>query len=488
MVAGSVDPLNGVWVRARAVRPGAEHDPAVCKVAQRVQTRAALAEDLFQIGVRLLRPVDERALHREQDVVLPADLHALGGRQAGVDDGVAVVGARVIVQRGFQRARRLVECRVADGVHLDLQPGAVRLLAERRNLLVAIVQHALVVAHFIRCAQRGVPGAEAAVQRRFEAAADARQAAFDSLVHVHRLEIHAHLHAVVQPAGKPALQIHVQIAGKAHAADAVDHADALGRHVVRRVLHIPHKLHGRHGIRDVIRDREKRLLIHLAGVFMIPAQPGDFLLHLVQQRGVDDARMAVVFDQKQRLVRADPVQLPAGDELALRHGVRRRAEGDHQLFLRARDVFPQHLQNLRVALRLHHVQPGVEGRKAGKMNVAVRKGGNERLLAQLDQFGRGIFARLQVADIDDPSPILHQILCDGVLRVAGQNCAVIQFHKRPFSVWVPSVTSTRYFSSRHSGWYDSLDLRTPGSPTSSSRLIYCTLSVTKRLANSFTSA
>ena len=159
-----------------------------------------------------------------------------------MDDAVAVVVAGEVVKRGGQRAARLVEGRVADGVHLDLQARAVRGAAEVDDLLVRVVEHAGVVRALVGGEQRSVRGAKAAVERAREAPSDARQAATRGHAHVHGLGKHADLEPTLGASREPGLERYVEVAGKPDAGDVVNHADATAREVVHGVLDVAHEL------------------------------------------------------------------------------------------------------------------------------------------------------------------------------------------------------------------------------------------------------
>jgi len=368
-------------------------------------------------------------------VVLFADIDALRRGKAGVDDAVAVVVARAVVERGLERARRLVEGAVADGVHLDLEAEAVRRLAERRHLLVGVVQHAGIrrVARVGRV-HGGVLRAEAAVERAGKAAADARKSARGRDPCVHRLRKHADLHPALRAPGKPRLHGDVGVEGETHAADAVDHADAARRLVVRRALHIPQQLADGDGVCDVVRHGEKRLLIHLARVGVVAAQRLDLLRQLLQKRRVHHAGVPVVLDEEQRLAVGDAVQLLAADKAALRDRVRRRPEGDERLAGGAARKLVHHLQDLVVRRGVHDVQPRVEERKGREVLVRVGKRGDQRPLAEADALLPCVRRRKLSADVGDPAAVLDQIAADLVGPVDGQNAALVDLHvPLPFS-------------------------------------------------------
>ena len=116
-------------------------------------------------------------------------------------------------------------------------------------------------------AQQGcVHGAEAAVQGRGEAAADAGETPPLHFFHIHGLEKHPVLHAVFQAAAHPALHIHIQVHGKAYAADRVNHADALGGHKIDGFLHVFYQLHRGYGVSNRIGYGKERLLVHFARI------------------------------------------------------------------------------------------------------------------------------------------------------------------------------------------------------------------------------
>ena len=178
MVAGLVNPADGVGVGAGRVGACGNGYAPVPEVADGVQPGAAFTEDFFKIFVRFLRPVYKRRLHRQQNMILFAYIKPLFRGQTGVNYGVTVIFPGEIVQGGLERRRRLTECVVAYGVHFDLQSGAVGALAELRHLLVRVVENAPVIALIlVRLEQSRVHGAEAAVQCGGKAAPYAGQVA-----------------------------------------------------------------------------------------------------------------------------------------------------------------------------------------------------------------------------------------------------------------------------------------------------------------------
>ena len=70
----------------------------------------------------------------------------------------------------------------------------------------------------------------------------------------------------------------------------------------------------------------------------------------------------------------------------------------------------------------------MEGGEAGKMDVAVTKGWNQRPTAQLHPGTAGEFRRQFIAHIDDPAAIFHQIFANTILYVTGQDGAFVYFH------------------------------------------------------------
>ena len=201
-----------------------------------------------------------------------------------MDDPVAVILAREVVERGLQRTRRLIERAVADRVHFDLQSGAVRGLAEIDHFFIAVIQHAVAAERVdVRFVHGRVVRAEAAVQRALEAAADARKFAALRDAHVHRLREHAQLESVAQSLCKQFFKRDIEIHRKPDAADRMHHADAARREKVHGILHVFHQIDERERAGNIVGKTEKRLLIHLARVGVIAAQILDLRVHFFKQ-------------------------------------------------------------------------------------------------------------------------------------------------------------------------------------------------------------
>ena len=222
---------------------------------------------------------------------------------------MAVIFSGVIVQRSLHRCCGLTEGFVTDGMNLDLKAEAVGFFAKFDDPFIRVIEHAPAVCPLIGFQHRRIHGAEAAVHPG--------QLPFHRLIDIQGLHVYPHLNPVVQARGKPPLQIHVQIQGETHAADGMDHADALSGHIIRRPLHTLNQLYHGDRIGHVVGDGKKSLLVHLASLLMIAPQIGNFLLYPLQQFGVDDAGMSIVFDQEHRPVGTGNVQLGARDQLSI---------------------------------------------------------------------------------------------------------------------------------------------------------------------------
>ena len=90
-------------------------------------------------------------------------------------------------------------------------------------------------------------------------------------------------------------------------------------------------------------------------------------------------------------------------------------EGDDQLVRAGRDKSADHVQDRCIAFGIGHIQPGMEGGEAGKMDVAVTKGRNQRTTAQLHPGTAGEFRRQFIANIDNPPAVLDQIPANTIL-------------------------------------------------------------------------
>ena len=428
VVAGFVDPGDGIGIRTGAVGAEGLDDAMVCVGLKGIQLCCTVTQDGLQIIVRLVGSVDKGTPDRNGDAVFGADSDTSLREQTGVDDGVPVIGPGEVIKGGFQCPCGLIEGGITDGVDLDLHSLPVGFLAEIGHLFVGVIQHTGVVGTLIRFQHGGIGGAEAPVQSGIEAAADPGESAPLGFQHIHGLEVYTHLQAIAQTLGEPILHVHIQIHGVAHAADGMDHTDAFGCQMVGGELHIAEQLHRRNGAADIVRKGKERLLIHLSGVLVIAPEVFRLLLQDIQELRVHNAGVAVVLDHEQGLVRADLIQLLTGDELLLRNRVGRRTEGNDHLVLTRGNKRPDHVQNLGIASGIRDIQPSMESGKAGEMDVTVAKGRNQRTIPQLHTGTTGELGRQLIAHIDDPAAIFHQILVNMILRIAGQDGAFVDFH------------------------------------------------------------
>ena len=168
----------------------------------------------------------------------------------------------------------------------------------------------------------------------------------------------------------------------------MDFPDSAGRLKIRRLLHLGEQVDDGKAAGDIVRDLEEGLLVHLSRVRMIAAEAPDLGVKLLQELGIDDAGMAVVLDDHRFLVRASGVQFLTADQAAFPDGIRGCAEGNQGLCLAAAlVVIGQHGGDLLIGLRIHHVQPGMEDGKRGKMLVAVDEGRDQGLVPQVRDRG-----------------------------------------------------------------------------------------------------
>ena len=362
-------------------------------------------------------------------MIVPANLNALRGGQAVVDDAVAVVVSGIVVQRRFQRPAGLIERFVADGVQLDLQSRPVGFFAEIDDLLIVVVQHAL-AAGFVGVGgmQRCVVGTEAAVQRAGEAAADAGKIPAGGRFHVHALGEYPDLEPVFQPLGKELFQCDVQIPREAHAADGVDAADSPACLKIHRRLHIVNQLGDGQRIGQRVGEGKKRLLIHFPCVRVVAAKVLYLAFHGVQESGIDDTGVAVVFYHHNFLVGTHGVQLLTADEPPLLYAVGGRAEGDQRFLRRLRRELLHHLHDLGVGRRVHDVQTRVESGKGRKVLVCVHKGGNKGFFTQLNDLGGAVLFWQVVSHVYDFSPVFHEITGNVVILIDRQDMAFVAFH------------------------------------------------------------
>ena len=428
VVAGFVNPHDGVGIGAGTVGTEGLDDAVIGIGLEGVQLCGTIAQNGLQIFVRLVGPVDEGTLDCQGDAVFGTDADTLLGGQTGVDDGVPVVGTGMIVQSGLQCPCGLLEGGIAYGMDLNLHTLPVGLFTEFGHLLVGVIQDAGVVGAHIGLKHCGIRRAKAPVQSGIKASADSGELASLGLLHIHRLEVHTHLQTIAQTLGEPVFHIYIQIHCIAYATDGMDHTDALRGQMVGGGLHIADQLHRGNGTADIVGKGKKRLLIHFTGGLVIAPEIFCFLLQNVQELRVHHTGVAVVLDHEQGLVRTDLVQLLPSDELLLRNRVGRCAEGNDQLVRAGRDKGADHVQDLCIAFGIGHIQPGMEGGEAGKMDVTVPKGRDQRTTAQLHPGTAGEFRRQFIAHIDDPTAVLDQIPANTILRIAGQNGAFVDFH------------------------------------------------------------
>ena len=154
MIAGTIHPFNRIRVGTRAIRTGTHHDAMFRKCPQRIQPLTSLAENIFQVFIRFLRPIDKCALYRQQNMIFLTDIDTFFRRQAGMDNGMSVIFPRIIIQSRFQSSGGLIKSRITDGMHLYLQSGTIGLFAEFCHLRITVVQNTFAVAVLIRHTKR----------------------------------------------------------------------------------------------------------------------------------------------------------------------------------------------------------------------------------------------------------------------------------------------------------------------------------------------
>ena len=187
MVHSPVNPRDRIRCCAGRIGTSGEYYPVIPERSERIQSLCPLrTHNLLQILVRLLFPVDERALNRHRDTVILADLDSFFCREAVVDNAMPVIGSRVIIKSSLDAPRCLIERLVSDSVHFNLKTCTVRRLAEVRDFLIRVVEDALPadLVH-VRFVHRSVMGAEAAVQCTFKASADTREVTACRHFHIH---------------------------------------------------------------------------------------------------------------------------------------------------------------------------------------------------------------------------------------------------------------------------------------------------------------
>ena len=236
---------------------------------------------------------------------------------------------------------------------------------------------------------------------------------------IHWLREHAQLEAVLQRLGKELLHRDIQIHGEAHTAHGMDHADAVGSHVIDGVHHVAEKFYQRERAGDVVGEFEEGLLVHFPCIRVVATQVFDLLPHLVEQLRIHNAGVAVIFHHHDFLVRAYGVQFFPADEPSLPYGIRRCAKADQGIPFCLASKLPNHFRNLGIRLRIHHIQPGLEGRKRRKVLMRVDKGRDQRATAKLDSLSMFILFRQCVSHIQDLSLVLDKIGKHIVVRVNG---------------------------------------------------------------------
>ena len=244
-----------------------------------------------------------------------------------MNDAVAVIFAGEVVECRFQRTSGLVKRSIANSMHLNLQPSAIRFLAKISHNFVAVIQHAASALGIgVRLKKCGIVASETAIKRASEAAANARQFATDCHIHIQRLGKHAHLKARLRTLPHPLLQADVQVAGKANAAYGVHHANAATGQKIHCTLNVFHQFRDRKAVCNVIAHREKCLLVHLARFGVIPPQVFHLVIDFRQKRAVHHASMTVVFHHENRLVGTCLIELRTRQKTSFFHGIRRSAK------------------------------------------------------------------------------------------------------------------------------------------------------------------
>ena len=233
---------------------------------------------------------------------------------------------------------------------------------------------------------------------------------------------------VFQSLGKELFQCDVQIPREAHAADGVDAADPPACLKIHRRLHIVNQLGNGQRIGQRVGEGEKRLLIHFPRVRVVAAKVLYLAFHGVQESGIDNAGVAVVFYHHNFLVGTHGVQLLTADEPPLFYTVGGRAEGDQRFLRRLRRELLHHLHDLGVGRRVHDVQTRVESGEGRKVLVCVHKGRNKGFFTQLNDLGGVVLFWQVVSHVHDFSPVFHEITGNVVILIDRQDMAFVAFH------------------------------------------------------------
>ena len=93
-----------------------------------------------------------------------------------MNDAMPMIFTREVVKRSLQGMHGLVESRISNCMHLNLQSGTIRFFAEVYYSLIAVIQHAVpAFAIAIWLNQSSVTASEASIKRAGKASAYARQ-------------------------------------------------------------------------------------------------------------------------------------------------------------------------------------------------------------------------------------------------------------------------------------------------------------------------
>ena len=224
---------------------------------------------LLQKLERLQVPPQKGGLKGDLDAESGALLEPLLGGEAGMDDPVAVILPGEILQGRLDGHDGLVEGRIADRMHLDLQPLAVGPFRELDHLFIPVKEDPPVLGIVgVRLPQRRILAAEAAVQGRGEASPHAGKLPLLHLAEIHGLEEEPGLETGIEPLSQDRLHGDIQSRGKPDAGYGVHHADPFFRHRIDRPEHVPDRPQGGDLFGDEIGDGEKGLLVHLPRLFM----------------------------------------------------------------------------------------------------------------------------------------------------------------------------------------------------------------------------
>ena len=437
-----MDADDRIRQRAGGVGTAAQDDPHVGHFPQGGDQPRAIPQDRLQKLKGFQIPHQKGGLQRDLDAEVGALLKSLFGGKAGVDDPVAVILPGEILQGGLDRHDRLVEGRIADRMHLDLQPLAVGPLRELNHLFIAVEEDAAILGTVgVRLSQRRILAAEAAVQGRGKASTHPGKLSLPDLVEIHGLEEESGLKTAVEPLSKDRLQGHIQIERETDARYSVHHSNPLFRHCINRLKHVPEGPRQRDLFGDEIGGCKKGLLVHLPRVFMPAPQRFHFIRQHRYHFAVQDAGVAVIFDDEDRPVRTGLIELVLGYQPLFLDGVSGRPEPHDDLVVVFRCEFLDMPAHLRQAPRMAYIKTRVEQGVGCKVQVSVSEAGKKGPFTQNLPWGALIRRGKLISQMKNPPFVFHKVSVNMIFPITGDDCAFICFHRGWSPISTPGASS-----------------------------------------------